>query len=40
MFERASEATAFIRNTGVEMVDVKFTNLFGGWHHITMPAAR
>ena len=40
MFERAGEAIAYIRNNGVEMVDVKFTNLFGGWHHITMPAAR
>jgi glutamine synthetase len=40
MFDRASEATAYIRNNGVEMVDVKFANLFGGWHHITMPASR
>ena len=40
MFERSAEAIAYIRNNGVEMIDVKFCNLFGGWHHITMPAAR
>jgi glutamine synthetase len=40
MFERPAEAIAYIRNNGIEMVDVKFCNLFGGWHHITMPAAR
>jgi glutamine synthetase len=40
MFERSAEAIAYIRNNGIEMVDVKFSNLFGGWHHITMPAAR
>jgi glutamine synthetase len=40
MFERSAEAIAYIRNNGVEMIDVKFSNLFGGWHHITMPAAR
>ncbi len=40
MFERSAEAIAYIRNNGIEMLDVKFSNLFGGWHHITMPAAR
>lgn len=40
MFGSSSEVVSFIRQHDVEMVDVKFCNLFGGWHHLTMPAAR
>lgn len=38
MFRDLSEIEPFIRERGIKMVDLKFCNLFGGWHHITLPA--
>lgn len=28
-----------VRDAKVRMVDLRFCNLFGGWHHLTLPAA-
>ncbi|MGC9124922.1 MAG: type I glutamate--ammonia ligase [Caldisericaceae bacterium] len=39
-FENLKEAQNFILQNGIDQVDVKFTNLFGGLHHITIPASR
>ncbi|UPT19833.1 type I glutamate--ammonia ligase [Thermobifida alba] len=38
MFSSADEALAYIREEGVQFVDVRFTDLFGGVHHVTLPA--
>jgi len=32
------DVSRFIKERGIQMVDLKFCNLFGGWHHITLPA--
>lgn len=40
MFRNIDEAVAFVRENGVESVDLKFVNLFGGWHHISLPPAQ
>ncbi len=29
-----------IRDAKIKMVDLRFCNLFGGWHHLTLPASR
>jgi len=39
-FRTCDDASAFIRDKGVEMVDLKFCDLWGRWHHVTLPAAR
>jgi glutamine synthetase len=40
MFHDFAEAQSFVRENGVEMVDLKFCDLWGRWHHVTIPAAR
>ncbi len=40
MFEHREEVLGYIIDHEIEMVDLKFVNLFGGWHHITLPAAQ
>lgn len=30
----------FIREKDVKMIDLRFVDLFGAWHHLTVPAAR
>ncbi|MDD6791962.1 MAG: glutamine synthetase beta-grasp domain-containing protein, partial [Thermobifida fusca] len=40
MFSNADEALAYIRTEGVQFVDVRFTDLFGGVHHVTLPAEK
>jgi len=40
MFESLEDAQTFIRDGGYRMVDLKFTDLAGRWHHVTVPAAR
>lgn len=32
-----ADVMKFIEEKGIEMVDVKFTDLFGQWHHFSMP---
>jgi glutamine synthetase len=40
MFRDFSEAQAFVREKSIEMVDLKFCDLWGRWHHVTIPSAR
>ncbi len=40
MFKKVDEVLRFLKDTGVEMVDYKFSNLYGGWHHISIPTSR
>lgn len=32
------EAVAFVKDNGAQLVDIRFTDLFGMWHHFTIPA--
>jgi glutamine synthetase len=34
-----SDVMAFIAENNVEIIDVKFTDLFGQWQHFSMPAS-
>lgn len=38
MFKTLNDIEKYIKEHHVQMVDLKFSNLFGGWHHITLPA--
>src|SRR4030042_3452819 len=40
MFHDFEEAQSFVRENGIEMVDLKFCDLWGRWHHVTVPASR
>lgn len=39
MFEDFSAAAAFVREHGIHMIDLKFTDLWGRWRHVTLSAA-
>jgi len=39
MFSDFSEARSFVEKRSVEMVDLKFCDLWGRWHHVTIPAS-
>lgn len=34
------EALIFVQRSDAQMVDLKFSDLLGGWHHLTIPAKR
>ena len=38
MFKNFAEAAAFVREHNIRMVDLKFTDLWGRWHHVTILA--
>ena len=38
MFETFEQAQAYVAQQGVKMVDLKFCDLWGRWHHLTIPA--
>jgi glutamine synthetase len=40
MFVNLSEVIDYICDHEIQMIDLKYVNLYGGWHHITLPAAR
>ncbi len=40
MFETLEEAQSYIREHEIAMVDLKFCDLWGRWHHVTVPAAQ
>ncbi|MBI5534260.1 MAG: type I glutamate--ammonia ligase [Deltaproteobacteria bacterium] len=40
MFKDAEDLLRQIREPRIKMVDLRFCNLFGGWHHLTLPASR
>ncbi len=39
MFRDFNEAKSFVEKRSVEMVDMKFCDLWGRWHHVTIPAS-
>ncbi len=39
MFGDFEEALQFIQSNGVKTVDLKYTDLWGRWHHVTVPAS-
>ena len=40
MFTSFDEAAAFIEGRGIRMVDLKFSDLWGRWRHLTIPAGQ
>ena len=40
MFQTFEEASAFIQERSVVQVDLKFSDLWGRWHHVTLPVSR
>ncbi|OQY48336.1 MAG: hypothetical protein B6242_02585 [Anaerolineaceae bacterium 4572_78] len=38
MFTKKEEVITFIKKNHISMIDVRFVDLFGRWHHITLPA--
>ena len=40
MFSDFDEARRYIDEAGVRMVDLKFVDLWGRWHHVTLPASQ
>ena len=40
MFQTFEQAQKYVRDDGVEMIDLKFCDLWGRWHHLTIPASQ
>ena len=40
MFHKLNQAQAFINEKGIQAVDLKYCDLLGRWHHITIPTSR
>lgn len=40
MFDSFDQAQQFVLENGVRMVDLKYTDLWGRWHHVTVPASQ
>jgi glutamine synthetase len=40
MFSSVEQAQAFVQENDVQMVDLKFCDLWGRWHHLSVPASR
>ncbi len=40
MFKDFAEAAAFVRDHDVRMIDLKFSDLWGRWHHVTLSATQ
>jgi glutamine synthetase len=40
MFEECEDVRRFIEERAIRMVDLKFVDLWGGWHHVTVPASQ
>jgi len=40
MFSTFDEARQFVQRHDVQMVDLKFTDLGGRWHHLTLPVSQ
>jgi glutamine synthetase len=40
MFSNYDEAKQFVIDNDVRMVDFKYTDLWGRWHHVTLPASQ
>ncbi len=39
MFKSFDAAAAFVRDSGIRMIDLKFSDLWGRWHHVTISAS-
>ena len=40
MLENLDDARDLIRKELIRMVDLKFSDLWGRWHHVTIPSAQ
>jgi glutamine synthetase len=40
MFQEFEDVRRYIDEQGIRMVDLKFVDLWGGWHHVTVPASQ
>jgi len=40
MLQTLDDALSLIRDRSIEMVDLKFCDLWGRWHHVTLPSER
>jgi glutamine synthetase len=40
MFQTFEQAQKYVRDYNVEMIDLKFCDLWGRWHHLTIPAGQ
>ena len=40
MFDNLEEAERFVADHDIRMVDFKYTDLWGRWHHVTLPASQ
>ncbi len=40
MFENYVQARRYIENHAIAMIDFKFADLYGRWHHLTVPASQ
>lgn len=40
MFESIDQAAEYVKEQGVQMIDLKFCDLWGRWHHLTVPASQ
>ena len=40
MFTTFEEARRYVEENGVQMVDLKFADLWGCWHHLTIPQSQ
>jgi glutamine synthetase len=40
MFQTFEQAQKYVQDYNVEMVDLKFCDLWGRWHHLTIPAGQ
>lgn len=39
MFKHFDAAAAYVRESGIRMIDLKFSDLWGRWHHVTISAS-
>ncbi|MEA3309929.1 MAG: glutamine synthetase beta-grasp domain-containing protein, partial [Chloroflexota bacterium] len=40
MFDTFEEAVIFTKAEAIEMIDLKFSDLWGRWHHVTLPVSQ
>jgi len=40
MFQTFEQARRYVDEHGIEMVDLKFSDLWGRWHHLTIPSSQ
>jgi glutamine synthetase len=39
-FANLTDVQSFVRDQGIQMVDLRFCGLWGQWHHVSLPAVR